>query len=64
MSDKEIAMQITICAMEHGGISCSSSDNDTHEAANKRRAKEICEFYKAIFEAVSHSSEATDKPQS
>lgn len=64
MSDKEIAMQITICAMEHGGISCSSSDNGTREDYNQKRAREICEFYKAIFETVSHSNEATDKPQS
>ena len=60
MSDKEIAMQITLSALEHGGIKFTKTSNDSHEDCNKKCAQQICEFYKAIFETVNQQCKESD----
>lgn len=52
MNDKEIAMQITLSVLDHGGIKFTKTSNDSVEDCNKKCAQEVCEFYKAIFETV------------
>ena len=58
MSDKEIAMQITLSALERGGIRYIKTSSDSVEDCNKKYAQQICEFYKAIFETVNQCKES------
>ena len=53
MSDKEIAMQITLKAMDQMAIRFSKSSNDKTETCNQKYAEQICTFYKEIFDTVS-----------
>lgn len=58
MSDKEIAMQITLGALENGGIGFNGISADTYEELNKKCTQLVCEFYKAIFETVTNCKES------
>lgn len=58
MSDKEIAMQITMKALETHAISLdSTARSELMEKVNEFNKKAICEFYKTIFETVTVSQE-------
>ena len=57
MSDKEIAMQLTLKAMETGVIIHyavnNSSSNENVESTNEKNSRFVCDFYKAMFETIS-----------
>lgn len=55
MTDKEIAMQITLKAMDTGFIKPGKSEtnhNEHIEACNDFCVKEVCDFYKAVLETI------------
>lgn len=58
MNDKEIAMQLTLKAMESNLLrSFRPTSDDTAQSFNQSNAQLVCEFYSAIFEAVSHAGQ-------
>ncbi len=60
MNDKEIAMQITLKAMDQTAIRYAKSSSDSCEACNEKYAQQVCAFYKTIFETVSQKCKDTD----
>ncbi len=55
MSDKEIAMQITLKAMETGFIKAGKPEahhNENYDISNDFSVKQVCEFYETVLEAV------------
>lgn len=55
MTDKEIAMQITLKAMDTGFIrpgKPEANHNENVEACNDFSVKEVCDFYKAVLETI------------
>ncbi len=62
MSDKEIALQLTLKMLDLNSIPVNTLDNneDLNEF-NEKNAKIIGDFYRSVFEAVS-SSKADPKP--
>ncbi len=63
MSDKEIAMQITLSAIEHSFFRETLSSNDSKERSSAY-AQRVCEFYRTVFETVSHVEKENEQSQS
>lgn len=57
MNDKEIAMQLTLKAMETGAIirfvANRDASNESVESANEKNSRFVCDFYKAMLETIS-----------
>lgn len=58
MTDKEIAMQITLKAMDTGFIrpgKPGANDNENYEVCNDFSVKQVCDFYTAVLETINPS---------
>lgn len=60
MSEQEIAMQITLKAMDQMSIKFTKSDNDSPEIYGQKYAQQICNFYKTIYATVSQKNKDVD----
>lgn len=57
MDNKEIALNLTLCAMEHGHI--KSDEYSTAEKMTTDYAQKVADFYNAIYSKISTAEEFT-----
>ncbi len=64
MSDKEIVMQLTLSAIEQGYLKADTSSDNVSKTRSQAFAQRVCEFYKTVFETVSHVDKENEQSQS